>query len=178
MYRLGGQLHGLALALQVVGTVAGYLAGGVFGRHLLDVADETGEHLLDAFAGDVRGGEGLLHLMLHVVAGGGGSQLQGGGIFLGVQLQALYLLGLLARAEYEHTGGQRVEGAGMANLHPAHTYLTRYACAHESQGAERGHAVGLVDVYVFAFCEIHQSTIASECPVSSSTMMMPPTMMR
>ena len=63
---------------------------------------------------------GLVHLMLHVIARRGGSQLQGGRIFLAMQLQPFDLLGSLAGAEDEHPCCQRVERTGMSHLHALH----------------------------------------------------------
>ena len=49
--RAGLQLHGLALAGEVVGALAAELDGGVDGRHLHDVADEGGEGGADGVQG-------------------------------------------------------------------------------------------------------------------------------
>ena len=168
MHRLGRQRHFLAFAHEVVGTVAANLARGVFGWHLLDVTHETGKYLTNQRFGNVLSRIGSVHLVLHVVTGRGGSQLQGGGVLLVVQLQAFYFLGLLARTEYQDTCRQGVQRTGMAYLYPAHTYLSRYAGAHKGQGTKRCHAVGLVDIYVFACCEIHT--------YSEQNMVMTPTM--
>ena len=155
MHRLGLQFHFEALALQIVGTVATNLAGRVRGGHLLDIADETSEDGIYQLTGDVCRWEGGIHLVLLVVAGRGGTELQRCSIFLAIQLQAFYLLGFLARAEYKHTSGQWVEGASMTNFHAAHAYLLGYARTHKGQSTERRHAIGFVDVYVFALCEVH-----------------------
>ena len=61
----------------------------------------------------MAGGIGLIDLVLHIIAGGGGAQLQGGRIFLGVLLQPFNLFGGFPRTEDERTRRQRVEGAGM-----------------------------------------------------------------
>ena len=56
--------------------------------------------------------------MLHVVAGRGSPQLQGGFVLLGMRLQRLYLFGTLSCTEYKDTGGQRIKCPCMPYLYP------------------------------------------------------------
>ena len=121
----------------------------------LDVANEIGEHTLDEFAGDVARGVSHVDGMLTVERWRGGSQLQRGGVLLVMQLQRLYLLRGLARAEYQHPRSQGVERTGMPGLHPLHMHLLRDKETDVGQGTKRRHAIGLVDVYECSFVEVH-----------------------
>ena len=64
-----------------------------------------------------------IHLVFHIVARCCGTKLQCSSIFLAIQLQTLYLLGLLARTEDEHTSCQWVKSSCMSYLHATHAYL-------------------------------------------------------
>ena len=152
---LGLQFHFPTLAGQLVGTVAVDHHRRVGRGHLLDLANEIGEHAEDEVAGDVARGIGHVDGVLTVERRRGSTQLQGGGVLLVVQLQGLYLLRGLARAEYQYTRRQGVERAGMPRLHPLHVHLLRDEKADVGQGTERRHAVGLVDVYECSFVEVH-----------------------
>ena len=155
MQRLGLQFHVLALAHQFVCPVASNLACRISRRHLLDVANEEFEFLLNQLPCDMLCGISGIHLVLHVIAWRGGTELQCGGVFLGMVLQSLNLLGFLSGAEYEHTGGKGVERSGMPRLHPLHSFLLRDEVAHTRQCPETRHTVRLVEIYVFSFYEIH-----------------------
>ena len=99
--------------------------------------------------------------MLTVVAGGGGTELQRGLIDLGMGLQGLYLLGTLARAEYQYACGQWVEGAGMAYLDPVAQRVGKQV-AHMGQGPKAGQLVGLVDGKYLACLEVHKDRLKRE----------------
>ena len=74
--------------------------------------------------------------MLHIVAGRRSTQLQSGCVLLGMQLQALYLFGLLARTEYQYARGQWVQCSGMSYLHPLHTHFTGHTGTDKGQRTE------------------------------------------
>ena len=100
------------------------------------------------------GGKGFVHLMLHVIAHCGGSQLQGGGVFLSMCLKLLYALGHLSCTKHKHTGGQRVERSGVSDFHLSPLAFAAKV-AHVSQSTEARHLVGLVDGYNFPGCEVY-----------------------
>ena len=93
--------------------------------------------------------------MLQVVASGGGTQLQGGCIFLGMRLELLYLLGAFAGTEHQHTGGKRVERSRMTYLHLMMQGM-RKQIANMRQRLEARHAIGFVDGYDFSFLKVHK----------------------
>lgn len=113
------------------------------------------QHIPNALLRDVVHGIGLVHLVLHVVTRRRGAELQRGRIFLRVLLQLLYLLRTLAGAEYQDSGGKRIQRSCMSRLDAFHALSPRDALAHKGQRAEARHAVWLVDAYYFAFPEIH-----------------------
>ena len=86
------------------------------------VAYKRSQHTVYEFPVDMLSRKGSVHLVLHVVAGSGSPQLERCRIFLGIELQAFYLLGLLARTEYQHPCSQRVQGPCMSYLHAPHPH--------------------------------------------------------
>ena len=100
-------------------------------------------------------GIGIVYGMLAIVAGSGSSQLQRGGILLGMSLQRLDVLCFLSCAEYQHPRCQRVEGSGMPHLHPLYVQTFRHEVADMCQGPKARHAIGLVDIDEGTFLEIH-----------------------
>ena len=112
----GFQFHILSLACQVVGAFSVDLAGGEGGWHLVYIAAEAFEDVGDECGVDVCGGEGLVHLVLQVKARCGGSELQGGDVFLLALLQLLDAFGGLSCADDHDAGSQGVESACMPHL--------------------------------------------------------------
>ena len=95
---LGLQLHLLAIATKLVRTRTIHLASAICGWHLINVAHKLRKGLEHQLLGNVAPGVGVVHGVLAVVAIGGGTQLKGGGVFLGVALQFLNTLGASPRA--------------------------------------------------------------------------------
>ena len=154
---LGSQFDITTLTGELIGSVASHHTGGVDGRHLLDIAHELRERLLDELTGDVSGRISGIDLMLEVEAGCGGSELQGGGVLLGMELQTLDLLGGLTRTKDEDTRGQRVERAGMTDLHPFDAQSLGEDITDMGQSSEAGHPIGLVDIDISSFLEVHHT---------------------
>ena len=134
--RLGCQLHLLALACQLVGTVAADIACRILRWHLLDFANELSEHLLYQLTGDMACRVGHVHGVLTVVAGRRGTQLQRGCVFLRGLLQLFDALCGLSGTENQYARGQGVEGAGMTRLQTLHMECLRQTGAHVCQRTE------------------------------------------
>jgi hypothetical protein len=66
---------------------------------LLNIAHETRQRLANQFLGDMGNGIGMIDLVLHIVTRSGGSELEGGRVLLGMELQALYLFGALIQSK-------------------------------------------------------------------------------
>lgn len=158
-YVLRLQLHVGAIATEVVGTLAVHLARAERRRNLFDVAHELCQNLLQRLTCDGVSREGLVHGVLHVVAGSGGTELQRGDILLAVELKFLNALREASRAEHQHTGGKRIECAGMAYLDALYAKTLADAGADKRQGTEARHTERLVNGDNFALGEIHSVSV-------------------
>lgn len=85
----------------------------------------------------------------------GGAQGERGLVFLDAGLELLDAACGAAGADYDHAGGQRVEGAGMAYLELADAQAPDKFAPEPVDSVEGSPLVGLVDAEYFAFYEIH-----------------------
>ncbi|MCY1377676.1 hypothetical protein D9M69_652600 [compost metagenome] len=111
-------LDRLAIAGVFVERLAVLLQGAVHGRHLLNRAGETVQHL-DHLTHAAGHGPGLDHLALGVAGAGLHAQPHGGLVGLvGIQVE-LAELGGGTETQRQHTGGERVQRAGVAGFFSA-----------------------------------------------------------
>ena len=148
------ELHLLAVAPQLISSVASDLHGTVGRRHLLNVSDELFEGLEDQLPRDMLRRIGVVDLVLHVVAVCRSAELQRGGVLLGVTLQHFDLLRAAPCAEDEHAGCQRIEGPGMSYLHLL-SHGVREEITAVGQRPEAAHAIRLVNSDDLSFNKIH-----------------------
>ena len=148
---LGLQGYVFSLAGELVGSMAIDLASGEGGGYLLDFADKTGQNGLYEFQGDVFRGVGLVDGALEVEAGCGGSELEGGDVFLGACLELVDLLGGTTDANDENPGGKGVESASVPYLEFLHTQLVAQEPAHLGNKVEGGPLEGFVEIEYLAF---------------------------
>ena len=128
---------------------------GIGRWYLHDVTNELRQCLQDQFTGDMLRRIGVVDRMLTVETGRGSSQLERRRIFLGVELQCLYLLRGLARAEDQHPCGQGIEGPRMPHLDSLNFQPLGDEITDMRQRPETRHPIWLVDVYVFSLYEVH-----------------------
>ena len=88
----------------------------------------------------------------------GSTQLKGGRILLGLQLERLDLLGGFTRTKYQHTRSQRVEGSRMSHLYSLNMKPLGEHIADMCQGSKARHPVRFVDIDKRAFLEIHRAS--------------------
>jgi len=112
----GGAAAAVELAGQLVGTDPVHALGAEKGCHLLLLSEEGRERGLDGFAGDVLIGETAVYLLLQIIGRGGGAEADAGDVLLVVVLELLRPFAGRADANQQHTGGQRVQRAGVAHL--------------------------------------------------------------
>ena len=115
---------------------------------------------------------------MKVEAGGRRPELKRSHIFLDVRLQFVDALRRFTCADDHHACCQRVERTGMTDLELLHAEPMAELAAYLGYEVEAGPPQRLVEAEYFAFNEVHQSTITSECPDHRRARMMMPTMMR
>lgn len=109
-----GGLVSFGFAGIVVGSLAVDFYGTENGRHLLNGAQELGNGLLDKGQGDVLVGVVAVDGAFEIVARSGGAKDDGARIYFLSVLQLLDGFGGFPHTNKEDSGGQGVEGAGMA----------------------------------------------------------------
>ena len=90
-------------------------------------------------------GVSLVNLVLEVEAGRCGAQAQRGDVFFHAALQRFDALRGASRAENEHTGGQRVERAGVSHFYFLAAHSLRNQPAHFRHELKRRHVERLVE---------------------------------
>lgn len=110
------QLDFFARACQRVEALAVYAHRAEHGRYLLLFADEGPGRFKDQLLADMFRWKGLVYRLLFIVAGSGGANKKGTGIFFWQVLEGGDLLGFFAGADNEQASGQGIERTGMTDL--------------------------------------------------------------
>src|SRR4029077_2892588 len=137
--RARGKLEVLVFPGKVIGSGARDLQRRVARRHLADLADEVRQRRLDL--GPRRPQFARRHdRAFRVVGVGGGAEAHREAVLLVAFHREGHGLGRLAEGYGQHSGGERVERAGMARL------LRAVEVPCPGDGLRRGHAFRLVEV--------------------------------
>ena len=140
---------------QIICTLPLHLYGGKDRRHLHYLPRESGNSILNHFPGYVIPGIFPVDSGLKVVARSRGSETDRGHILLISVLELLYPSCGTSGANDEHSGGKRVEGAGMPHLEFPYMKTPLYGSAYAFHRIERCPAQRLVDSYYLSAYEIH-----------------------
>lgn len=120
----------------------------------MNFPDKIAELLFYEFTGYVFDRVGGIFRSFHIKGWRGSSELDACYVFLGVSLQLIYVLGLLACADYENASSKRIECASMAYLELLDTKTVREFTTYLCHYIERCPAVGLVEYKYFAFLRV------------------------
>ena len=94
---------------------------------------------------DMGSGKCLINGVLHIIGGGGSTQLHSGYILFGVVLQLLNHFRFLAGADNHHSGRQRVKRSAMTDLQFLLPQATAQHSTHLCHYIEAGPVEGLVE---------------------------------